>query len=178
MNVHPLIPQAVGIAAVIAYLLCYQQKTRRGIILLNVTSRLLYILQYLLLGAISGAILDVLGSIASVIAERRDTPFLKKNLRAVFLTVNAVIVAVGLTVAILNQSLLDLLPIAGVLFHTGAFWLHDEQQIRRVSLCGSPFWLWYNLASRAYGSAVGDALTIASILIAMVKYRKKNKENT
>ncbi len=171
-----LIPQAIGICAVATYLLSYQQKKRRGIILLNVTSRCLYILQYLLLGAISGAVLDVLGAIASVIAERRELPFIKKYLHAVFLSVNAVIVAAGVAISILNQSLLDLLPIVGVLFHTGAFWLRDEQWIRRISLCGSPFWLAYNFASHAYGSAIGDALTIGSLLLAMIKYRKKSSE--
>ena len=38
------------------------------------------------------------------------------------------------------------------------------------SLCSAPpFWLAYNLLSRAYGSAVGDLLSMVSI--AMIKYR-------
>ena len=53
--------------------------------------------------------------------------------------------------------------------HTSAFWISDERIIRRVSLLGSPFWLAYNLLSRAYGSAVGDLLSMVSI--AMIKYR-------
>ena len=76
---------------------------------------------------------------------------------------------------VLNKSLLDLLPIVGVALHTGAFWLTKEKAIRLVSLAGSPFWLTYNLASRAYGSAIGDFLTMGSIVIALIKYRKGNK---
>ena len=48
--------------------------------------------------------------------------------------------------------------------------------IRIVSFVGSPFWLAYNLSSRAYGSAIGDLLTMGSIVIALIKYRK-TKEN-
>jgi hypothetical protein len=170
-----IIPQIVGIVAVVVYLLSYQQKRRQGIIIFNVISRVLYILQYLLLGAFSGAALDVLGAVASVLAERKNTKFIKKHLKSVIISVNAVIIVVGVIIAVLNKSFLDLLPIAGVLLHTGAFWMNDEKIIRRISLIGSPFWLCYNFLSRAYGSAIGDALTIGSIIIAMIKYRDKKE---
>ncbi|MBE6597192.1 MAG: YgjV family protein [Ruminococcaceae bacterium] len=170
----PIIPQIFGILAVATFLLSYQQKKRKNIILLNVTSRALYIIQYFLLGAFSGAVLDILGAIASVIAEKKDKPFLKKHLKAVIIAVNAVIIVTGL---LLYENVYSLLPIAGVLLHTGAFWLSDERIIRRISLAGSPFWFVYNFKSRAYGSAVGDILTMASIVIAMIKYRKKEEKN-
>ena len=170
---HPAIPQMLGFLAVATFLLSYQQKKRRNIILCNVLSRLLYVVQYLLLGAISGAVLDILGAISSVIAEKKEHPYLKKRVRLVFFSMSAVVVAAGVTICLIHKSFLDLLPVAGVLLHTGAFWLSDEKRIRRVSLMGSPFWLVYNFASRAYGSAVGDLLTIGSILIAMIKYRDR-----
>ncbi|MBQ9112738.1 MAG: YgjV family protein [Clostridia bacterium] len=81
---HPLITQIVGLSAVGTFLLSYQQKKRRNIIFCNVLSRCLYIVQYLLLGAISGAILDILGAVASVIAEKKDSSFIKKHFRGVF----------------------------------------------------------------------------------------------
>lgn len=166
-----IIPQILGLLAVAAFLLSYQQKRRQNIILLNVISRCLYIAQYLLLGAFSGAALDILGALSSVIAGRKHTPFIRRHQTAVLLGMNACIVAVGVTVALFNRSWLDLFSLTGVLLHTGAFWLSNEKVIRRVSLLGSPFWFIYNLLSRAYGSAVGDLLTIASILIAMVRHR-------
>ena len=51
---HPIVPQIVGILAVATFLLSYQQKNRRAIIILNTVSRILYIVQYILLGAFSG----------------------------------------------------------------------------------------------------------------------------
>ena len=167
--IPPFVPQAIGIAAVITFLLSYQQKRRQHIILLNVISRVLYIVQYCLLGAFSGAVLDVLGAITSVVAEKKNTPFLARHRRAAILLSCATMTAVGL---LLYESWLSLLPIAGVLLHTGAFWLEDERKIRRLSLLGSPFWFVYNFASRAYGSAVGDLLTMLSIILAMLRYRK------
>ena len=168
---HPIVPQIVGILAVATFLLSYQQKNRRAIIILNTVSRVLYIVQYILLGAFSGMALDVVGAVASVIAARRDTQFVRKHLRAVIISVDAVIVIVGI---LLYRTPIDLLPLFGVLLHTGAFWLTDERWIRRVSLAGSPFWFGYNFCKRAFGSALGDLLTVGSILIAMFKYRKQS----
>ena len=168
----PIVPQIVGFLAVVAFLLSYLQKTRRNIILLNTTSRLLYIIQYILLGAFSGAILDVLGAASSILAGKKDAPFIKKHTKIVLTAMNSLIVIAGVTIAVLNKSAIDLLPIAGVLLHTSAFWISREKIIRRVSLLGSPFWFVYNLVSRAYGSAVGDLLSMLSIGIAMFRYKR------
>ncbi len=164
--------QILGFVAVVIFLLSYQQKKRANIILFNVTSRVLYIIQYLLLGAFSGAILDVLGAISSVVAGKKHTEFVKRHKIAVIVSVNAVTVIAGVTIAVVNKSWLDLFSLAGVLFHTCAFLIDDERIIRRVSLLGSPFWFVYNFCSHAYGSSVGDLLTIGSILIAMFRHRE------
>ena len=165
-----ILSQIIGFLAVTLFLLSYQQKKRKNIILLNVVSRALYIVQYLLLGAFEGAVLDILGAVSSVVAAKKDVGFLKKHTRLCVGIMDLLIVGVGL---LLYESPLSLLPIAGVLLHTTAFWINDERIIRRVSLLGSPFWLVYNFASRAYGSAVGDALTMVSIVTAMIKYRSR-----
>jgi len=171
-----LIPQIIGLAAVATFLLSYQQKKRKNIIIFNTISRCLYILQYLLLGAYSGAVLDVLGAISSVIAGKKHTRFIKRHTKAVFIAINLVIIFSGVAIALINKSLLDLLPILGVLLHTSAFWITSERTIRRVSLLGSPFWLVYNFLSRAYGSAIGDVLTMASIVTAMLRYKDSEKK--
>ena len=170
------IAQGVGLLAVALFLLCYQQKKRKNIIIMNALSRVLYIVQYIMLGAFSGAVLDVLGTVSSVAAEKKDTPFIKRHVKLVVAVLNLAVILGGL---LLYENIFSLLPIFGVLFHTGAFWLDNEKTVRRLSLLGSPFWLAYNLVSGAYGSAVGDMLSILSILIAMIRYdiMKKRPEH-
>ena len=169
---HPLIPLAVGVLAVVLFLLSYQQKTRMRIILFNTVSRVLYILQYILLGAYEGAVLDILGAVSSIVAGRKHVGFVKKHARLLLILIDVVIIGAGIC---LYENVYSLLPIAGVLLHTTAFWIEDEKIIRRVSLAGSPFWFVYNFSEAAYGSALGDLLTIGSILIAMFRYRKKEE---
>ena len=83
--IPPIVAQIIGLAAVCLFLLSYQMKSRGGIIAMNLTSRILYVVQYLLLGAISGAVLDILGSVASLVAGKRNAPFMKKHIRLVFI---------------------------------------------------------------------------------------------
>ena len=173
---------AVGIVAVAFYLLSYQQKTRGKIIAFNLTSRILYILQYILLGALAGAVLDILGAISSVLAKKKDSKFIKTYFWFVFIFVDLSIVAAGVVTMILTDDYFGVFSIIGVLLHTSAFWMNDEKKIRIVSFAGSPFWFVYNFASKAYGSAIGDLLTTGSILIAIFRYDiipaiKKMKED-
>ena len=172
-----IVSQVIGFLAVASFLLSYQLKKRKDIILCNILSRCLYILQYILLGAFEGAVLDVMGAISSVIAAKKHLPFIKKHTRIFVVCMDLIIVAAGL---LLYVNPFSLLPIAGVLLHTTAFWINDEKMIRRVSLLGSPFWMIYNFSCLAYGSAVGDFLTMVSIVIAMIKYRnqKNNSEES
>ncbi len=171
-----LFANIIGIFAVALFVLSYQQKKRKNIILCNAVSRALYVIQYIMLSAFSGAVLDILGIFASVIAQKKNNSAIKKYLTLVIISVNAVIIACGL---LLYNSPIDLLPLFGVLLHTGAFWLTNERHIRIISFLGSPFWLAYNLISGAYGSAVGDVLTMCSIGLAIFRYDilKNNTKN-
>lgn len=163
----------IGVLAVIFFLLSYQQKKRRNIIAFNILSRALYILQYVLLGAFEGAVLDIGGIVSSFLAQKKNIPFIKKNTKAFVIVLDIIIVAVGL---VFYKNIFSLFPIVGVILHTTAFWIDDERIIRIVSLAGSPFWLVYNLVSGAYGSAIGDVLTIVSILTAMIRYDFKKEK--
>ncbi len=157
----------IGIAAVALYLLGYLQKKRIHIILFNASSRFLYILQYVLLGAFEGAVLDIAGIISSLLAPLKKYTFVRKYTILFVVVMDILIILVGLP---LYKNIFSLFPIAGVLLHTSAFWIDDEKWIRRVSFLGSPFWLIYNFVSGAYGSCIGDVLSMVSLMISMVRY--------
>jgi hypothetical protein len=157
----------IGLAAVSLYLLGYLQEKRGAIIALNFFARILYIAQYLLLGAFSGAALDIAGAVSSVCAEKKETAFVKKHCLFVIIGANLLIVSLGLLV---YRQPYDLLPIVAVLLHTGAFWLQNEKWIRIISLLGCPPWFVYNLLSGAIGSMLGDLLSFLFLLISLLRY--------
>lgn len=167
-----LIANGIGLAAVAMFVLSYQLKTRRWILFFNAGSRLLYMLQYILLGAWEGLVLDGAAFLVSVLAQRKHSPWIREHTRQTVWGSNLFLIGMGL---LCYQNFYSLIPIFGVLFETGALWRDEEKKIRLLSLLGAPFWLAYNLIYGAYGSAVGNVLTLVSIGLAMLRYDLKRK---
>ena len=157
----------VGLAAVFAYLLSFQFPKRRAVIACIVISRILYVLQYLLLFAFEGAAMDISAIPSSVLAARKHMPFVQKHRLGIILAVNAFQILIGLLVW---QDWLSWVPVVGVMLETNALWLTREKDIRRLSLTSLPFWLFYNLRCGAYGSALGNVLAMGSIVMAILRY--------
>ncbi len=158
---------AVGVVAVIVYLLSYQQKTQKRIAAFNMTSRGLYVTQYILLGAYSGAVLDVLCMLALLPAQRKEKAWVQKCRMPIILASALALIVAGL---LLDKTIFGLLVILGCLLQMIAFWMDSEKKIRLTCLIATPCWLAYNLANSAFGSSIGDMMTIVSIVIAMFRY--------
>ena len=167
-----LVAQILGFAAVGLYLLSYQLKKRSQIVGVTFVSNLFYVLQYILLGAFAGAVMDVLATTASFLAVKKNTPRFQKYGKWIAWAMILIIVGIGVTIAIFRHSWIELLATAGAMFQAISLWCDDEQEIRKYGLCSAPFWLVYNFISRAYGSAIGSVLAIISIIVALVRYRK------
>ena len=170
-----IISQIIGLAAVGLYLLSYQLKKRKQIVWTTFFSNALYVLQYILLKAFSGAVMDALCAVGSFLAGKKHMPKLKPYIKWIA-TANLVVIATaGVSIAIAQRDIVELLPVVGALLQTGGLFCEDEQNIRKFGLCGTPFWLVYNFISQAYGAALGSVLIIVSAVTAMIRYRKKEE---
>ncbi len=168
-----ILSQIIGFAAVGLYLLSYQLKKRNQIVWVTCISNALYVLQYILLGAFSGAVMDIMSTVSSFFAAKKNSAAFKRYARILAWSNMIIIAAVGLISAFIQREWIELLPIAGALFQTGGLWCDNEQTIRRFGLCSAPFWLVYNYISHAYGPALGSLIAIISIIISLIRYRKK-----
>ena len=162
-----ILANILGILAVALFVISYQIKKRNMLIAVNAASRILYVTQYILLGAFEGALLDIIAFFISLLCHKRDSKFIKRYFVIVFILSNAVIVGAGL---LTYRNLFSLLPIFGVIFEILALWFRKERNIRIFSLAGAPFWLAYNLYSNAFGSAIGNVITLVSISAAILRY--------
>lgn len=163
----------LGLAAVALFVFSYQLKNRRGIILCNASSRVLYVAQYLLLGAFEGASLDIAAFFVSLLCCGRENKFIKKHFVLTVIFANLGLIGVGV---LSYRNIFSLLAIFGVLFETLALWLKKERNILVVSLLAAPCWLVYNILNMAYGSAIGNVITIVSIAVAIIRIDRKNKK--
>lgn len=168
----PIIANIIGGLAVLVFALGFQCKTRRYIIITNVFSRVLYILQYLILGAFSGAVFDLIGAFATLFAQHKDRPFLKKFKFFIWIVTALILV---IATYFLYENPLSFLPLFGVVLEIVAVWFTKEKHIRIAAFLAQPFWFSYNLLNCAFGSAAGNVFTMISIIIALVRFFKKDK---
>lgn len=173
MTVLEILATAIGAIAAVIFVASYQCKNRQWILLLGAISRVLFIVQYILLGAFSGAVLDLIAIVAAFLAGRKNHPIIKKLFIPLVVLTHLSILATSIW---LYKSIFDIFVLLAATFCIAALWFSRERAIRLVSLCGSPCWLVYNIASMAYFSAVSDTFAILSLLIAIWRYdiRKKS----
>ena len=160
----------IGICAVACFAISYLQREKRAIVLFAFISRVLYVAQYILLGAYAGAVLDVLSAITIFLVQKKDGGLVQRYQKAFFIATNLAIIGAGITLSLTVDGWVGLLSMMGVLLQTDALWLKRERDIRIVSMSGCPFWLAYNLLVTAYGSVIGDVLSFVSLLSSLIRY--------
>lgn len=161
-----------GVVAIILFICCYQLKTRRKIIVCNTMSRCFYVLQYLCLGAYSGAILDAIAAVISAIVTKKDT----NNKKFMIISISVLYVLIIGVSIYFYTNIFSVFSFFGVTFELMAFLFTKEKHIRIVSLAAAPFWLIYNFAYMAWSSALGNIFVIISIIISIYRYDFKKQK--
>lgn len=167
------IAHIIGVAGIIAFVISYQQRTRKGIIISSIIARGLFIAQYVLLGAYEGAIMNFVGNFSAILAENKEKSFIKKNR---YWFVGIVYITTILSGILTWESAVSFLPVIAMLLQNTALWATRERTIRILSLLGLPFWFSYNTLSGAYTSMISDIFCATSLIVALIRYDMLKKK--
>ena len=159
------IAQIIGFCGTGVTFLAYQQKKRKNIIIFTVISSSLFMMHYSLLGANTGAILNLICALRGIVFANSDKKWAKSKIwLAAFIIINIICAVVTWSVWY------SVLPLAGMLLSTVSFWLKDETKIRLVTLPSSPCWLVYNALCGSVAGVITECFITSSIIIAIVRY--------
>jgi len=178
MELTYIIAQAVGLLAMAFNIFSYQQKTRERAIAFQLCGGGFFALNFLLLGATTGAILNVLAVIRAVVFLNREK--LRANhpawligfLAAYFASYLMTFTMLGKEATAANL-IIESLPVIGMTATTLSFRLTDARAIRRYGLISSPSWLIYNICCFSLGAIICEVLSLCSIVIGMVRLDQK-----
>ena len=161
--------QTLGFLAMGLGVFSYQVRGRVGIILVQIGASVLWTTQFLLLGELTGALLN-----AAAIA--RGAVFAMGG-RHAWARHPAVLVAFCISFCVLGmlgwQSWRDALAILGSIFSAAAIFSRDPQRLRRLALLASPPWLIYDACAGTIAGVCCEVFNIASILIALWRFRAR-----
>ena len=173
-----LIGQIVGLFAMAFNILSYQQKTRGRVIAFQLIGSSLFAVNFFLLGAIAGALLNIISAIRAIVflkrdALRADHPLWLAGFIVSFLVSYVLTFTLFGKEATLVNLIVEFLPVIGMTATTWSFRFTDAASIRKFGLISSPSWLVYNIASFSIGAIICEVMSLSSILIGMFRLDRK-----
>lgn len=178
---YDIISQAVGIVAMIFTVISFQQKNKKTVISLQLVGTALFSINYFMLGATVGCIVNALGVLRAIVYLDRkrfgsDKPFWLIFFIVGFIASYVLTFTVFAKEFTLTNALLEALPIIAMILFTVGYHLESAKMIRRFALFCSPLWLTYNIANLALGATLCEVISLCSIIIGMIRHDRKNNE--
>lgn len=164
--------QLLGIIAFCLAIWSFQQNEHKKIVFLQLLANLCFTVHFYLIGAHTGALLNLIGFARSIVFVCKDKKWASSNLWLVFFSL--LCVAAGIYTW---QGLLSVLPMLAMILTTIAFGINNPKLTRLFSFPSSPLWLIYNFFNQSYGGMLTECFNMGSILIGMLRFDRKKKNS-
>ena len=166
-----ILAQSLGFVGLGLILLSFQFPRQKTVIRVQLYSSLVFAGHYLLLGAVTGAMLNLIGIGRALVFSNRDRPWAQNKWWLPLFCVSYFIVYILMfTIWDMDASArnlaLELLPVIGSLATTIGFRL-DNVTMRKLALVNGGTWVIYAILCGSIGGAVTEAVGIISVLIGL-----------
>ena len=171
MTPFDIFVQAVGIVAMFFCIAAFQAKKRNTILFMQMVGMGMWALHFFLLGEYAGCAMNGLAVLrAAVYVQREKHKWANSKLvPAAFV---CIFIAAGLVTWYLGDTMWFLPSIAMTITSIGLF-CKNEQTVRKINLFSSPPWIIYNALAKSVPAVITESLTLVSVIIALIRYRKK-----
>ena len=180
METYEIIAQAIGIIAMAFNILSYQGKKQSTVILLQLFGGTFFAINYLMLGATVGCVLNIIGAVRAIVFLFKD------RLKTDRLPWLIAFIASYIGVYVLNFTvfgkavttynlIIEVLPVIGMVALNIGYRMKNASDVRKFGLISSPAWLTYNIVVGSWGAILCEIFTLISILIGMFRHDKVKK---
>lgn len=163
--------QAIGFVGIGLNVLSLQFDKHWQIILLKTLGSLMFVVQYILLGAYTGAAMDGIGILRNIIfifAVQKGKPTLGWIIFFSVLTLT-----LG---AVTFEGYISLLAITAKLLSCISYGINNSRAIRMINIPSSGCWLAYNGLHFSIAGILNEIFVLTSIIIAEIRLHYKNKK--
>lgn len=162
--------QIVGALGLVSSVISFQKKDRSGVMLFQVIASMLFACQLFMVGAFTGAYLDMVSFVRTIVFANKGKKWASSNFW-IYLFIALQLVVGALT----YQDPTSLLAILGSILSTVALWMKKSKHIRFISLFVGPCWIIYNLIWKAYTGALNEVIAMISIIIGILRHDIKKR---
>lgn len=155
----------IGFIGLILTFAAFQTNKHKNIVIIKLVSEFVFGIQYLLVGAYTGCVLNILGSVRNFTYLKLDEKG-KSTRIAMF-----VFMAVFTVAAVFTwDSWLSIFPLVGKLFSTAAYSLKNPRKIRLLNVPTAIMWVVYNVTFHMWEALFADSMSLVSVMIAIVRF--------
>ena len=186
--------QSIGFIAIAVNIIAVQFNRYGTIIFFKTLGSLLFALHYLLLGAFTGMIMDVIGSIRNIVFSynvknnrSNKIPVLFFSLITLIFGITTIILTWNVSkivwtdnykIATIIMVFISILSIIAKLISTISYSIKNPHRMRMFNLPSASCWFVYNLITFSIAGVINEVMTIGSIIIAEFRFRKDKKTIT
>ena len=165
MSIIFYVAQAVGCVGMVLAFISFQKGNREGIIFFQIMASFVFTLHFTLLGAYTGAVLNILGVLRNVVFLHREKSWANK--KAWLYIFIAIFIIAGL---ITYKNIFSLFPILGMTIASIALWMRNSRHTRFIVIFSSPCWLVYNIANLSFPGILTESFVMISLAISIIRY--------
>ncbi len=184
--------QIIGFIAIGMNIISMQFNTHGMVMLFKSLGSFLFALQYLLLGAFTGMVMDIIGVIRNFVfaynvkKEKSNKWWiilfsaitLIAGVTTIILTWNATIIALkrwtnDISLLTTLAVIISVLSILAKLISTIGYGAKSAHAIRMINLPTFSMWIIYNFIAFSIAGIVSDFMSIVSIIVAEIRFKKK-----
>lgn len=169
-----IIGHIIGFVAMTIIVISYQQKTHKNILLFQMVSGLLFTVHFLLLGAYTGAIMNLLGALRSLVYSNRGKKFTSTIVWPILFTIGFAVSGI-----LTWDGWISIVPLIAMIMSSIVLWIENPKINRALSIPTSACWLIYNIKipEPSYAGIATEIFVLSSIIIGIIRLdiKKKNK---
>lgn len=166
--------QIFGVVALIIYIISFYKDTKKQLLRYQIFSSLLYIIQYIFLGAYIVCLMSLICIIRNHIFNHYDNQ--KIPIHALIFVIILMIIVSMFTF----DGFISLIPMFESIMYSVALWGGNLKTIRLAEIISCLLYIIYNIFVRAYIGLIGTIIEMVTAIIAFYKFNIKkvsiNKE--
>ena len=170
MTTQEIIAEVIGLFGIAAPIISYQCKVRKHILLWQLFSTTCWMAHFAVLGALSGAALNLVGALRCIVFAGRGEDTKAGKIADWIGWIPVFLVMSAAATALTWGGWTSLLPFIGMILTTFATRASSAAMVRLISLPNDPLWLAYNAISGSMTGVITEVCIIISIIVGMIRH--------
>ena len=170
MSINFIIAQIIGISALIVLMISFQRNVKEKLLKYQMISSFLYAIQYIFLGAYTGALMNFTCMIRNYIYNKYQ------NKVPLYWLIIVVLIMIFLSM-LTYSSLISLLPMIAVVLYSCALWYGNLKLVRITEVISCILFIIYNIKVLAITGLIATFIEMFAAIIAIYRFDiSKSKE--